>query len=49
MAAGRAAAAGAALPPKIAAAAPTPTNAAIQGIAIPHIAPVDNPLLLLAL
>ena len=34
-------------PPNIAAAAPTPTKAAIQGIAIAQILPADNPLLLL--
>jgi len=33
-------------PPNIAAAAPTPTKAAIQGIAIAQILPADNPLLL---
>ena len=32
-------------PPKIAAAAPTPTKAAIHGIAIAHILPADKPLL----
>ena len=35
-------------PPKIAAAAPTPTNAAIHGIAIAQILPADKPLLFLS-